>query len=79
MKTKLLKKLRKRFDWNFHYYNGKKTLYIYDKHWLYLYKKDSMEYSLHMNDFKYLLLQYGDDSLIKKYNQKKEKIKFIKL
>jgi hypothetical protein len=79
MKTKLLKKLRKRFNWKFVNDEGIRTLYIYDKHWLYLYTKDSMEYSLHINDFKYLLLQYGDDSLIKKYNQKKERIKFIKL
>ena len=79
MKTKLLKKLRKRFDWKFAYRNGIKTLYIYDKHWTYLYKKDDMEYSSYMSDFKFLLLEYGDDSLIKKYLQKKNRIKFKKL
>lgn len=80
MKTRLLKRLRKRFDWKFSDYNGKKTLYIYDKHWLYVFKKPCYsDYVFNKSDFEYLLEEYGDKELIKKYNQKIEKLKFDKL
>lgn len=80
MKTRLLKRLRKRFDWKFAYYNGKKTLYIYDKHWLFLFKKHHyQDYIFDKSDFGYLLEEYGDKKLIKKHNQKIERLKFNKL
>jgi hypothetical protein len=79
MKTRLLKKLRKRFDWKFILEDEKKTLIIYDKKWNWINKNTPIAYDWTPTDLQYLLEQYDDKYLKDKYGRKKMKIKFDKL
>lgn len=77
MKTKLLKRLRKRFDWKYSILNERKVLCIYDKQLHYLGKNSGYEW--YLNDLEYLLQEYGDKKLIEKQRRKKIKLHFKRL
>ena len=79
MKTKLLKRLRKRFDWKYSIFNGRKVLYVYDKQWICLYKNSGYEYGMFLSDLEYLLQEYGDVKLIEKQRIKRIKLHFKRL
>jgi hypothetical protein len=78
MKTKLLKKLRKRFNWKFVNDDGIKKMFIYDKEFNVIKNNGGLLY-LFPNDLGFLLDQYNDTDLISKYRIKKIKIKFENL
>ena len=78
MKTKLLKKLRKRFDWKFILKDDRKMLFVYDKKWNWIQKNYPVSY-YEITDLEYLLGEFGDKKLKDKYGRKKMKLKFNKL
>lgn len=79
MKTKLLRKLRKRFDWKFVIHNDKKTLFLYDKKWNWIRRNTGVFAELMPTDLEYLLEEYENKKIKDKYGRKKMKIKFNKL
>ena len=78
MKIKLLKKIRKRFDWKFIDYEGIKTMFIYDKKFNGIRNNSGLGY-IFSTDLEYLLDQYDDGYLKNQYRIKKMKLKFDKL
>jgi hypothetical protein len=81
MKTKLLKKLRKKFDWKYRY-KGNSTLdlafYIYDKKTNLIFVNNWQDRLLR-TDLEFLLEKYGNLKLLSKYNKKEAKKRFNKL
>lgn len=78
MKTKLLRKLRKRFDWKFILENDRKIIVLYDKRWNWINKNNCVSY-FDVTDLEYLLEEFGDKKLKEQYGRKKMKLKFNKL
>lgn len=82
MKTKLLRKLRKRFDWkfvvNFTVKNGTKVMVVYDKKWNWIQKNYPISI-FEKTDLEYLLEEFGNKKLKEQYGRKKMKLKFDKL
>lgn len=78
MKTKLLRKLRKRFDWKFILENDRKIIVLYDKRWNWINKNNYVSY-FDVTDLEYLLEEFGDKKLKEQYGRKKMKLKFDKL
>jgi len=80
MKTKLLKKLRKRFDWKFILKDNIKMMVVYDKELHCIHKNFYVPY-LGITDLEYLLdiFEFEDEKLMKQYRNKKTKLKFDKL
>lgn len=78
MKTKLLRKLRKRFDWKFILKDDFKILVVYDKKWNWINKNTYVPY-IESSNLEYLLEEFGDKKLMKQYGRKKTKLKFDKL
>lgn len=78
MKTKLLRKLRKRFSWKFVVKDGAKVMFVYDKKWNWIQKNYPTTY-YEITDLEYLLDEFGNKKLKDKYGRKKMKLKFDKL
>ena len=78
MKTRLLKKLRKRFDWKFILKDDRKMMVVYNKKLNYIHKNFYVPY-LEITDLEYLLDIFENEKLMKQYRNKKTKIKFDKL
>ena len=78
MKTKLLRKLRKRFDWKFILEDNRKIIVLYDKRWNWIVKNTYVSYFI-VTDLEYLLGEFGDKKLKEQYGIKKMKLKFDKL
>ena len=78
MKTKLLRKLRKRFDWKFILEDNRKIIVLYDKRWNWIVKNTYVSYFI-VTDLEYLLGEFGDEKLKEQYGRKKMKLKFDKL
>jgi len=79
MKTKLLRRLRKRFDWKYSILNERKVLYIYNKQLHYLGKNSGFDCGIFLSDLEYLLQEYGDKKLIEKQRIKRIKLHFKRL
>ena len=79
MKTKLLRKLRKRFDWKFVVKNGTKVMFVYDKKWNWIRKNCPPYYYYEITDLEFLLEEFDDKKLKEQYGRKKMKLKFNKL
>ena len=79
MKTKLLRKLRKRFDWKFVSKNNNKVMVIYDKKWNWIQNNYAGISLFEKTDLEYLLEEFGDKKLKEQYGRKKMKLKFDKL
>lgn len=78
MKTKLLKRLRKRFDWKFIVKGGKKVMCIYDKKYNWI--EENYPFSFYeKEDLEYLLEKFDDEYLKNQYGKKRMKFKFNKL
>jgi Ca2+-binding EF-hand superfamily protein len=77
MKTKLLRKLRKRFNWKYSILDKNKVLYIYDKQFGRVGK--NLHSGWYLNDLEYLLREYDDKKLIEIYRRKKVKLHFNRL
>ena len=80
MKTKLLRRLRERFDWKFvvECNESRKIMFIYDKKWNWIQKNSHMSL-FDKTDLEYLLEEFGDKKLKEQYGRKKMKLKFDKL
>lgn len=81
MKVKLLRKLRKRFDWKFRYlYSDRIAIILYDKKYNIISKNlYNPQYEMNISDLEFVLAHYGDDKLLKKYMNKKEKSNYEKI
>jgi len=81
MKTKLLRKLRKRFDWK-HRRKGNLNLdlvfYLYDKKTNSIFTNNWSDRML-VTDFEFLLKKYDNLNLLVKYYKKEAKKTFNKL
>lgn len=79
MKTKLLRKLRKRFSWKFVAKDGPyKVMFVYDKKWNWIQKNHPLSI-FDKTDLEYLLEEFGNKKLKDKYGRKRMKLKFDKL
>lgn len=78
MKTKLLRKLRKRFNWKFILKDDRKMMVIYDKKWNWI-KKNYPPTYYEITDLEFLLDEFEDKILKDQYGRKKMKLKFDKL
>lgn len=81
MKVKLLRKLRKRFDWKFRYlYSDRIVIILYDKKYNIINKNlYNPQYEMNTSDLEFVLHHYGDDKLLKKYMNKKRKSNYEKI
>ena len=85
MKTKLLRKLRKRFDWKHRHPNftipkdnWNLVFYLYDKKTSYIFTNNSSDRML-VTDFEFLLKKYDNLTLLVKYYRKEAKRAFNRL
>ena len=81
MKVKLLRKLRKQFDWKFRYlYSDRIAIILYDKKYNIISKNlYNPQYKMNTSDLEFVLNHYGDDKLLKKYINKKIKSNYEKI
>lgn len=79
MKTRLLKRLRKRFDWKFVIYQERKTLVLYDKKYGLVFKNYNFHHELGKSDLECILNMFDNTAIMSKWWDKKQKLKFDKL
>ena len=79
MKTKLLRKLRKRFDWKFVVLFEQQTLVLYDKKYGLIFKNYSLHQEFGESDLEYIIKMLDDTTITSKLWDKKQKLKFDKL
>jgi hypothetical protein len=80
MKTKLLRKLRKKFDWKYRFTGPDKDLlfYLYDKKTCSIFTNNWSDRIIR-RDFEFLLEKYGNLTLLARYYRKEAKRTFNRL
>jgi hypothetical protein len=81
MRVKLLRRLRKQFDWKFRYLRSEQmAIILYDKKYNIISKNYyNPQYELNISDFEFVLRSYGDDKLLERYMNKKIKSNYEKI
>jgi len=79
MKTKLLRKLRKRFDWKFSVYQEEKILVLYDKKYGLISKNYNFHHELGESDLEHILKMFDNTTIMSKLWDKKQRLRFDKL